>query len=303
MNPILYDPITPKEMAYARKVKCAYRNCPCDAINSHLLQKGRWLKDIAEDGKVLQMSDDQLQSLIDGDEKGNIYSLLSINKALSLPIFCQQHDQKLFKEFEVKDLELTNEVHFLKLSYRAFCATLAQEKRRNIFYELNPTVNPICSGELFDEQKRYSDFVVGVFADYMDDMFSHVKSNNASDYLFQVVRTDRFPICLSDVIIKEDDLLQCYLNQHQPYRLYPIFVHAIPYENESVLIMGYNKRECNRRIEEQIKRWVNTTDKAKVISEWMVKTNNWCVTPSSFGNDPEAVCESIFRRKVDYTFH
>ena len=39
MEGYIYDPHTPKELAYSKKETCAYRNCQCDAINSHLLQK------------------------------------------------------------------------------------------------------------------------------------------------------------------------------------------------------------------------------------------------------------------------
>lgn len=176
MQKLVFDPYTPPKLAYTQKVKCAYPNCQCDAINSHLLQKNRWLKQIAEDGRVLQMGDEQEQSLLDGDENGNVYAELSINKAMSLPIFCAQHDQKVFKDCEVKELDLSNKLHLLKLSYRAFCAAMAQEKRRNI-------------------------------------------TNKNSN---------------------------------------------------------------------------------KVILDWLVMTNNWCVSPSYFGKEKETICEEIMLRKMEY---
>lgn len=301
MKKIVYDPYTPKEMAYARKVPCAYPGCQCNAINSHLLQKNKWLKNIAEEGKALQMSDEQMQSLMDGDEKGNVYSVMSINKALSLPIYCPQHDQKLFKEFEVRELDLTNNLHLLKLSYRAFCANLAQEARRNIFYEINPTINPDCQGLAFDEQNAYSKYVINLFETYRNDLYVRIKSKDVSNFVFRVIRIPKAPICLSDVLIHEEDVYSAYLSGKQEM-FYPIFVHALPYEAESVLIFGYDKRHCNERVVSDIEQWISCEEKGKVIVELMVRTNNWCVAPSFLGQRPEDMCEEILARKMEYVF-
>lgn len=298
---IVYDPYTPKNLSYARKVKCAYPGCQCEAINSHLLQKNRWLKEIAEDGKVLQMSDEQMQSLMDGDEKGNVYSIMSINNALSLPIYCPDHDRKLFKEFEVKELDISNNVHLLKLSYRAFCANLSEETRRNIFYEINPIINPNLHGWVFDEQKLYSKYVIGEFEAYRSDLYAHMKSKDVSNFVFRVIKMPRVPISLSDVLISESDLYTAYLKGvKEPF--FPIFVHALPYMDESVLILGYDKRYCNEHVLLNIETWVACEDKNKVILDLMVKANNWCVSPSFFGERTEEMCETILKMKMKYAF-
>ena len=271
-----------------------------DAINSHLLQKNRWLKNIAEDGKVLQMSDEQMQFLLDGDENGNVYSIMSINRALSLPIFCQKHDQKFFRPFEVKELDLNDEVHFLKLSYRAFCAKLAQEVRRNMFYNINPTINTMCRGELFDEQRAYSNSTISVFDDYGKMLFVDAKSKNVSNYVFHVVKMPHISICLSDVIFQESDLWMSTQNIEQKPLLYPIFVHALPYNDESVLIFGYDKRQSNERVQTMIDGWISCADKKLILDEWLVKTNNWCVAPSYFGESVELACEDLMEMKLEY---
>lgn len=298
MRKIIYDPYTPKDLTYAKKVQCAYPGCPCDAINSHLLQKNRWLKNIAEDGKVLQIDDEHLQSLLDGDEEGNTYNIMSINRALSLPIYCAQHDQKLFRDFEVRDLDLTNELQLLKLSYRAFCSVLAQEVRRSIFYDIDSQVNPICAGWAFDMRKDYSDFVISVFEKYRSDMYAHIKSKNVSDYAFTVLKIPRLPICLSDVIVDENALIEAHLKEIQEPFTYPIFMHALAYDNETVLIAGYDKRQYNDRVRKLLDRWKNAADAENMVMEWMILANNWCVAPSAFGNNPEEVSDKIMMAKI-----
>lgn len=293
----VFDPNTPKRITYEQKVQCAYHNCTCDAINSHLLQKNLWLKRIAEGGKVLQMSDSQMQSLLDGDENGNIYSLLSIKNAMSLPIYCQQHDQKLFKAFEEKELDLNNALHLLKLSYRAFCAVVAQEKRRNIFYDVNPQFNPCCSGSVFDEQREYSKYVIDVFEKYLDDLYKNVKAKDTSDYVFKVVHINRLSLCLSDVYVSENVLLDAYERKEDNPRLFPIFMHVLPYDDETVFVFGYDKRQCNDSIMSYVDKWEKSIGTKEVLDEWLVLANNWCVAPSSFGDIAQEICEEILRRK------
>ena len=294
----VFDPNTPKRITYEQKVQCAYHNCTCDAINSHLLQKKIWLNNIAEDGKVLQMCDSHMQLLLDGDENGNNYTLLSIKQAMSLPIYCEQHDQKFFKEFEERELDLNNEVHLLKLSYRAFCASVAQEKRRNLFYNINPEINTFCSGPLFDEQRAYSTYVIEIYEKYRDDMFQHVKKKNTSDYIFKVVRMSRKRLCLSDVYVAENILSDAYGRKEDNPKLFPIFMHALPYENESILIYGYDKRQCNSSVISYIEKWSELIPD-DIITEWLVMADKWCVAPSFFGDNAEDCCEEIFRRRLN----
>lgn len=300
MQKFVFDPLTPQKLAYAQKVTCAYPNCQCDAINSHLLQKNRWLTQIAENGKVLQMGDEQEQSLLDGDENGNVYTLLSINKAMSLPIFCAQHDQKLFKDFEVNELDLSNNLHLLKLSYRAFCSELAQENRRNIYYQINPSINKMCKGWAFNIQLDYSNFVLELFANHIRDLYQQVKLKDVSNYVFRVEKITRIPLCLSDVIISENDIQNAYLKRDTKAAIYPIFAHALPYANESVLIMGYDKRQCNASVLSKIKKWTTNNNFKDVIVDWLVMTNNWCMSPSYFGEEKEAICEEIMMKKMEY---
>lgn len=292
----VFDPNTPKRITYEQKVQCAYHNCTCDAINSHLLQKNLWLKRIAEGGKVLQMSDFQMQPLLDGDENGNIYSLLSIKNAMSLPIYCKQHNQKLFKAFEEKELDLNNALHLLKLSYRAFCASIAQEKRRNLFYNINPEINTFCSGPLFEEQRAYSTYVIEIYEKYRDDMYQHVKKTHTSDYIFKVVRMSRKRLCLSDVYIAENILSDAYERKEDNPKLFPIFMHALPYENESVLIYGYDKRQCNSSVISYIEKWSESIPD-DIITEWLVMADKWCVAPSSFGAVAQEICEDLMCKK------
>lgn len=110
----------------------------------------------------------------------------------------------------------------------------------------------------------------------------------------------RIPLCLSDVIISEDELWDAFKKHDYKAMLSPIFVHTLPYPNESVLIMGYDKRQCKDSILVKIREWITNKNSNKVILDWLVMTNNWCVSPSYFGKEKETICEEIMLRKMEY---
>lgn len=140
-----------------------------------------------------------------------------------------------------------------------------------------------------------------MFETYRNDLYAHVKSKDVSDFVFRVVKIPKAPICLSDVLIREDDLYTAYQTGKQEM-FYPIFAHALPYEAESVLIFGYDKRHCNERVVSDIEQWISCEEKGKVIVDLMVRANNWCVAPSFLGERTQEMCEKLSAMKTEYAF-
>lgn len=298
----VFDPYTIKEKAYAVEVKCNYPGCNCKAINSHVLQRSRYVKSIAEDGLVLQISDEHSQPLLDGDENSNLFKLLSTKQAMSLPIFCEdrQHDQKLFKTIEQKEIDLDSYDTYLRLSYRAYCAARAQEQRRAIQYEINPTINTFCKGPLFDIQKNYSHRVIDMMALGIERCYSSMKGKQYDGYSFQRFTIERVPVCLSDCIFVEDELMEA-VDSNIP--LSPMFVHVLPYDDRTEVLIGYELNQKTEFIESVLKEWKTTDDYVKSLMHLMAYANNWCVSPSFFGDTVEkrnAICEHIFAEKIEF---
>lgn len=104
-------------------------------------------------------------------------------------------------------------------------------------------------------------------------------------------------LCLSDVYIAEDILSDAYDRKEDNPKLFPIFMHALPYENESILIYGYDKRQCNSSVISYIEKWSESIPD-DIITEWLVMADKWCVAPSFFGNNTKVYCEEIMRRKL-----
>ena len=298
----IFDSHTPKEKAYATENKCNYPGCTCKAINSHVMQRSRYVKSIAEDGLVLQMTDEHLQPLLDGDENGNPFKLLSTKQAMSLPIYCEdrQHDQKPFKAIEQKEMNLDSFDTFLRLSYRAYCAARAQEQRRSIRYEIIPTINTFCQGELFNMQKDYSHMVVEAMAVGIAQCYICMKEKRYEDYTFKRFTTPtRIPVCLSDCIFVEEKLMEA-LGSKTP--LSPLFVHVLPYPDRTEVLVGYEVIHKTDFIDSVFKEW-ETDNYLRSMLHMMAYANTWCVSPSFFGDTTEdrtAVCEHIFEDKIEF---
>jgi len=102
--------------------KCMYPDCEEKAIKSHIIQKKRYLKNIAdEDGNVVEHK--MIVSRIRGAQ--DYFKSIHIGKSSTISLFCHPHDLNLFKSLDSKnDLSTYNSADFAKLKYRNVCAVI-----------------------------------------------------------------------------------------------------------------------------------------------------------------------------------
>lgn len=180
-------------------------------------------------------------------------------------------------------------------------AERSQEQRRSIHYDINPTINTFCQGEPFDIQKDYSHNVIDAMAFGIEHCYSCMKEKHYDDYSFtRFTIPMRMPVCLSDCIFVEGELMEAVANK---LPLCPLFVHVLPYNDRTEVLIGY---EINRKtdfIESVINEWETTDNYTKSMFHLMAYANNWCVSPSFFGDTSDernAVCEQIFEEKIEF---
>lgn len=287
------DPYGSKEDTYSQLIECHHPNCKNHAINSHMVQRNRFLRRIAEDGKVLQMSDSQMQSLMDEEKP---YELHDLKDAMSLPVFCAQHDGKLFHKIEQVEPDMMDIKTLLLMSYRAECGVYEQENRRQLFYQTNPLYNPFCVGWAFKEQKEHSKAVLKMFEDDINKIHRAIKEGNDDAYAFVVYDVPFKGICLSDVVFLESDLIS-EKGKDVPC-LSPLYIHALPQDNDITKVaLGYRKDSKNSFIQQIIENW-EKGDYPNRILELMVIANNWCVSPSYLVEKTDEMCEWILSKKI-----
>lgn len=298
MNRLIYDIESPKHETYSELVPCCHPHCQEYAINSHLAQRNRFLTRIAENGKVLQLCDEQLQSNIDS---GIPYKILDIKDALSLPVFCSNHDGKLFRRIEQVEPNLSDMDTLLLLSYRAECGVYMQEQRRRIFYDKNLISNPFCQGPLFEERKKHSDAVLNMIAEDIETIRTDRKNGCYENYMFASYDIRDVPICLSDVVFLESELIA--KRNGEQSNLNPLYIHVLPQDfGLSKVVLGYRRGAISTLIRTILERWSAEDSTSKRILELLAISNNWCCSPSWFGEQRDAVCDWLQEKKIQFQF-
>lgn len=293
-NAFVFDPYTPKEETYQERVNCNYPGCHNCAINSHIAQRRRFLTRIAEDNKVLQLGDEQLQFQIDNNQP---YSILSINNALSLPVFCDYHDGKLFRQIEKQEPDLSDINTLLLLSYRAECGVYEQEYRRQLYYQTNPRYNPFCQGPLFDLQKEYSCFVLKLLHNDITTLYNDRKSAVIDKYEFVYFEMPNKLLCMSDVVFLESEFLDIFDDKRET-SISPLYVHALPQQSGiTQFVFGYRKETKTPFIDRVINSWKVEHQRNECLINLLVMANNWCVSPSYFGEHTDDICQWLMEQK------
>ena len=90
------------------------------AIRSHLLQRNGILTQLAENGRIWELREDDLFTGTPGQHDHYYFDLVHIKRAFTFWGFCQPHDHELFAEIETRAPDLDNIRSARLYSYRAF---------------------------------------------------------------------------------------------------------------------------------------------------------------------------------------
>lgn len=93
---------------------CLHPNCNFLAINSHTVSRSKNLERISVNNHVYSI--ENIIFKINSDDYIS-YELISTRQASGYPLFCEEHDNKLFEPFEKNKLQI-NEEHSFLLHYR-----------------------------------------------------------------------------------------------------------------------------------------------------------------------------------------
>lgn len=112
---------------FFKKQKCIYPNCDKKPISSHTFSRSLLEHSLGEEiegenpGKYVYHSDIQriFSSFSNKDQRDFLYKTL-IKNAGTLPLFCSEHDDKLFSSIENRGQKLSVSEYIFMLSYRFF---------------------------------------------------------------------------------------------------------------------------------------------------------------------------------------
>jgi len=258
--------------------KCLCPNCSRNAINSHLIQQHPYLESIAEDGYLYQIKDNEIDPR-SGDFSDSKEQILSIRQVLSMPLFCSEHDNGLFKPIESGDTDFNSVNTFLLFSLRGLASQRYLEEKRQVHYQ-----NTGFEGEPFDVQREYSKYVIDRFDRTLDMLMNDIAEKSYADYLFNAIDLPWMPVCGSDAVVDEDEMVESYYNGNLHIRaINTLYMTLLPLKEERVLklIIGYHKSYVGKR-QKKFYQHVCSSPKAESILQCIFRMKNWCGSPSYF---------------------
>lgn len=258
--------------------KCLCPGCKKNAINSHLVQQHPFLESVAEEGKVYQIKDNEIDPR-SGDFSDSREQILSIRHVLSMPLFCSEHDNNLFKPIESREIGYDSAQTFLLFSLRALASQRYLEEKRQVLYQ-----NSGFEGEAFVVQRDYSKHILDRFDSTIGLLYGDVASLVYDDYVFQMVDLPYMPVCGSDAIVDENEMVEAYSGGNMAVKpLNVLYITLLPIKDDQVVkvIIGYHKRYVGQR-QKQFYQQVGTDNSKKMLLELIFRMKNWCSSPSLF---------------------
>jgi hypothetical protein len=290
------------------KWKCIYDNCNHKSINSHLLQQKRILNNIVEAGHLIELKANSIFK----SEKENILLMgkVGVKDALSIPLFCSFHDNSLFKEIETYNVDFYQYKTAMLFSYRALCAELRRkeklieaEKRKlnsqiikresgflRYFFEKNISKNLINSFELGIKDIRY----------FKEEFDKYFLDDTLRDFHFSVYEYEFLKVCTSAIFSK----IPFFTNPFQKDPFPTIFINIIPQNNKLFIIMGHNKKNKNKLMDDFYNAWkTNDVKKQQVnlTNLFATEISTWGIACSTFDKIPEFK-KKLFEKYWDKNF-
>jgi hypothetical protein len=267
-----------------KKWNCIVSDCKSIAINSHLLQRNGILNSISENNHVVEIKSTDTFKW-DGKVPPLELKRVGLNNALSLSLFCADHDSAIFKKIETPPLDFCNYQMQLLLSYRVICAEL-RKKELNVELFTRLLNSETLYGSL--SENHIKTFLKGSQRGIEDIKiykaeFEKELNDNSKEFDFVTIK---YPL----IKIYGSAAFSPYETSREPFEQIPvkyIFIHIIPYDNELNIIIGYSKKYVKPFVVEYINSWKNLTLndlEHKLTTLFATQIENWGLSPNIFQN-------------------
>jgi hypothetical protein len=286
-----------------KKWKCLHPYCNEYAINSHLLQKNGVLNYLADDGHLIEIKGNEFFKI---EKQGALISKrVGINKAISQPLFCNEHDTKIFKDIETHPIDFFNPRVQLLFSYRSLCSEL-RKKQKGIENFRRQKQSKILQTQLNPISEAYGNRTLSGFEIGAEDLeklkLEFEKVIPANDYSTFVIKTyayDLIKVCVSAMFspVQPDGIaLKKAWEQEEP--LSSIFINVIPQKKNLIVIVGYHKDFKDDWIINYVNSWQDlsfTKLQYQLTDLITTRVETWSVAPSLFDNIPKPIIKKFIK--------
>lgn len=267
---------------HSKKWGCIIDCCNEHAINSHLIQQNGILDNISINGHIIEYKLTNPFAWNANSPHFNM-TLIGIKKAFSHPVFCNTHDNKIFKDIETHPIDLSSHKAHLLLSYRVICTGIRKkEKNAELFKRILNAET--FKGENLSEIKmanKVNENSILLYKKYKKLIEKELKFES-QDFTFRIYK---YPILeiLGSAVFSPNENIQT----NQTESTNPIFIHIIPYNNELNVIIGYNNKNINEKIIKYVDSWKNldvSSFQQKLTYLFCVYIENWGMSPNLYNN-------------------
>lgn len=220
--------------------KCFHPECNNESINSHILQKNGILTSIAEEGHVIESTNNLFY------DNTTRFIKTGINKAFSFRCFCSYHDDVLFKTIEQNELDILNYRNQLLFTLR----TIYNEKFRKM---VNLKVYQNYKHQHSDyidlkviEKLIYQEQLGIIDLTKIENLIWKDLNENSESFTFYTREINKKDICLSSFYTFETSSELRFYNMifnKDKEDITEIFVSLFPHTNKSIFIMGIQKEK------------------------------------------------------------
>ncbi len=264
-----------------KKWPCLHKECNETAINSHLGQKNGILSELEVDGHLIQVKPSNAHTW--HKDCPIEFKKLGITKSISLPIFCNSHDTSIFKYIESPNSDLTSYASFLLFSYRALCAEIRKkeignEEQRRVFE--SKTLDGKIDKVHIQMFRQGLDLGIRDLNILKKELTDEIETNE-NTYKYWVIELPKYEIFITTIM----SAFQIGIRNSYEYDLENLYIHLIPRNNKSLLLIGYHQDYCTEEIKCYCLSWLNITKEQTDIKLTDLITNhveNWVMSPNFF---------------------
>lgn len=216
----------------------------------------------------------------------------SINKAMSISLFCNKHDTKVFKPIETNQINIDDYTSQLLFSYRSMCAEI---RRKQVAIEYNNRVLSDRKCMKFINSDMYgfisahiSGLKIGIndLRFYKSEFEKYLTDKVDKDFIFNIFEYNFLPVCTAATFspINENDINN---NPFQEKPLNTVFINLIPINKKLMVIIGYHKDFVNKWILDFIDSWNtkdNTTQQVNVSELIANRVESWAMSMKFFNS-------------------
>lgn len=256
--------------AQSKQRKCFVEGCNDNAINSHLLQKNGTLSLLAENQHIWQTSYNKFP-------KGN-YTIkqVGVNNALTFKGFCNLHDSQIFKPVESGVIDFDEYKNLLLLSYRALLKEYRDKEIMNdCFRQIQEQITDIRIKPPFEAMMTANQYMIWDL-EYDMACINEDLNTGSTAFQFEVLTLPQVQICCSACfsLVSIADSLKITESGYSKTEPIPaVILNLIPDNNETKLILGYNKIS-EKHLMEPISEFRNLDEGAllKKVSDFIIRS-------------------------------